>query len=140
MRQVYGEVEFLVSPRVWEIAEKAINHPKAFDPEGFPGVIKWDIIFMSKMKNPPDPEHLMAILACGFGLLQPDGRIKISGAEASRESSKIQAMLKECFLSDRGFPPGPLACREGCGEELLESRTLTGAEVAEIVEAALAAK
>jgi hypothetical protein len=98
VEQIYGNVRFIVSPRVWSVAERAIAHPDAFDPEGLPDIIRWDMIFMSNQALPPAEKplqkRLQALLPLGdgiksFGMFIPTR----PDIEDDEKRSKLQAQL-----------------------------------------------
>jgi ATP-dependent Zn protease len=79
----------------------------------------------------------LAVLACCGGDLQPDGQVLTSVSEVRRQLVKIEAMSNACFYQTEVFLRDHWAAVKAVAMELLEAKSLTGAEVAEIVEAAM---
>ncbi len=86
-----------------------------------------------------DNERLtqLAAVALGFGTLQPDGRIRvrIPNQNRGREVRKIQTNMEECFAFTEVFLRDHWPAVKAVAMELLDKKSLTVTEVAEIVRA-----
>jgi ATP-dependent Zn protease len=77
----------------------------------------------------------LAAIACCGGELLASGRIESRMSESGKEFSDINALMDECFWRTEIFLKEHWAAVKAVAMALLERKSLTGAEVAKIVEA-----